>query len=65
MPLVYYLLDLDTLTRLHNYNWRNYRRRLTKPGTDPPDVTVKTEVETPQEIDRIMRQPPKHWRLDL
>lgn len=65
MPLLWYMLDLDTLTRLHNYNWRTHRRRLTKPSTEPPSVTVTTEIEKPEEIDRIIRKPPKHWRLDL
>ena len=56
---LFYCISVEEQALLMQFQWDEYGFRLTIPPA-PSHGRIDTEIESPEEIERIMKQPPKH-----
>lgn len=59
-PLFWCLSPQDQ-AKLMQYQWDNFGFRLVIPPL-PSDIDIDTEIESPEEIDRLIRQKPRYLK---
>ena len=55
---LFWCLEPECQAMLIEFQWGSYGLKLQMPPM--PDSKFDTKVESPEEINRLMRQPPKH-----
>ncbi len=60
---IFWCLSVEAQAVLMKFQFDNYGVRLDILPA-PEGIQIDTELETPEEIDKLMRQPPKHPRQD-